>query len=196
MRRLASALAAGLAVALGACGGGDRQGVTVTEAEPTALPTRPPPSRFRSLPPDSAVRAPLDTIYADSALFADPALDSLRADSLETPAAPDFRRFWPRFRDALAAGADEAAALSTVDRARLRDLYPTLTTPPFAEGVRALTARDFRVVGPAREAVLTVGYDAAGAVVPEDEAVTEASLTLRFDVVDGAYRLVGLDRAG
>ena len=88
-------------VALLAAGcGGESQGVEITEADDS------PPSRtVRPLDP----RAPMDTTYADSGLFADPSLqlDSLRADSLrrdsvrqdslaQVPVAPDFRTFWPR----------------------------------------------------------------------------------------------------
>ena len=182
-------------VALAACGS-DAEGVAVTEAPPGAL-RAPVPGALG----DTARPAPLDTVYADSALSADPAFDSLAAGRADTvraaPAAPDFRAFWPRFQDAARAGQDARAALAAGGGAEaLRALGPTVFADPFLDGVLALAARDFRRDGAAREATVTVGYDRAGAVVPEDEAAREATATLRFDVVDGAYRLVGLDVAG
>ena len=189
MARLA--LAAAL-VALAACGS-DAEGVAVTEAAPGPL-RAPVPAAFG----DTARPAPLDTVYADSALFEDPALDSLAVDTARAaPAAPDFRAFWPRFRAAVRAGRGGGAELATERGAEaLRTLGPTVFADPFLDGVLALTARDFRRDGAARAATVTVGYDRAGVVVAEDEAVREATATLRFDVVDGAYRLVDLDLTG
>ena len=184
------AAALALSAVLAACGGGDRGGVPVTEADPgpAVAPPRPPPRV-----------APLDTVYADSGLYADPRLDSLRADSASGPAAalpeaaPDFRAFWPRFQRALRAGPDSAAAL-----ARLGEGSAPLDAlaGPFLDRALALTARDFRRDGAARDVQIRVGYDAEGAVVPEDEALTESAVRLRFEVVEGAYRLVRLDVAG
>ena len=180
-----------VARALAACGGNDSKGVAVTEA------------------PDVAARADLrpsglDTTYADSGLFADPRLhpdslradslrrDSLRADSLAQAARPDFRAFFPRFRAAAEAGTAAGLATDGVDR----DLLAAALAPPFRAGVLALTARDFAREGTARTAVVVVGYDTEGRVVPQDEADTESAVVLRFDVVDGAYRLVAVDLAG
>ena len=199
MRRPLGALV--LALALGACGGETPRGVEVTESTESALP---PPGPRRS--------AAFDTVYADSGLWAGAldrqrldgsGRDSLRQDSArqdppEPPAdaAPDFRTFWPRFRDAARAGRAPAAALASFSEAMSRDAFDrafeVALGDPFRDGVLALTPRDFRRAGTAREAAVTVGYDAGGRVVPQDEAVTEARATLRFDVVDGAYRLVGL----
>lgn len=187
-----AALAAAL-VALAACGS-DAEGVAVTEAEPGAL-RAPVPTAFD----DSLRPAPLDTVYADSGLVEGPASDSLvAADTVRAASAPpDFRAFWPRFQAALRAGRGGPAALAAGrGAAALPALGPTVFADPFLDGVLALTARDFRRDGAAREATVTVGYDRAGAVVPEDEAVREATATLRFDVVDGAYRLVDLALAG
>lgn len=185
MRPLALAVAAVLA----ACGG-DREGVAVTEAEPVG--------RVAPLPPGRT--APLDTVYADSGLYADPRLDSLladsaaRADALEpADAAPDFRRFWPRFQRALRTSPDSVEALA---RLRPGSAPVEAVEGPFLDRALALTARDFRRDGTVRDVQIRVGYDPDGRVVPEDEAATESSVTLRFEVVDGAYRLVRVDMAG
>ena len=200
MRRGALLLAA---LAAGACGGDRPQGVEITEA-----------------PPESEVRpgrrpAPLDTVYADSGLFADPRLrpDSLRADSLRrdslrqdsiarVPARPDFRAFWPRFRRSVQAGRDSVAARTAFSDALPRAAFDSLLyDAAFADSlvrprVLALTARDFRRAGTRREVTVTVGFDAEGRPVREDEAVTESAVVLTFDVVDGAYRLVRVRPAG
>lgn len=183
------AAALALAALLAACGG-DREGVPVTEAAP--VDAFPPPAPR----PDAA----FDTVYADSGLYADRFLDSLRADSATAgdslaPAAsgPDFRAFWPRFQRALRSRPDSVAALS---RLRPGSAPAEAVEGPFLDRALALTARDFRRDGPARDVQIRVGYDAEGAVVREDEAVTESSVALRFEVVEGAYRLVRVDVAG
>ena len=181
-----------LAATLAACGG-DREGVAVTEADPvgTLAPAAPPP-RFDT---------PLDTTYADSALFADPALDSLAADSAEADtlrvaaSGPDFRTFWPRFRAALA-DAPETLGTFAALREGSTPVDVLVADPLFRERVLSLTARDFRRQGTSRDVWVRVGFDRDGNVVPEDEAETESGLGLRFEVVDGAYRLVRLDAAG
>ncbi len=189
-----------LALVLGACGGETPRGVEVTEAGDSALP-----------PPGPRRAAAVDTVYADSGLWAGPdrqRLDSVRQDSLrrdslrrdpaapsapETP-APDFRAFWPRFRDAARAGPPSAAALAAFSDTMPREAFDralaVALAEPFRDGVLALTPRDFRRDGTAREATVVVGYDADGRVVAQDEAVAEAIVTLRFDVAGGAYRLV------
>lgn len=188
MRPLAVAL---LAVAVGACGS-EPEGVTVTEAEPDGSYAPPTPRRGLAF----------DTVYADDGLFDDPEIDSLAADSLRAdsladassrPAAPDFRQFWPEFQRAIREGEPAVTRLSDADAgAALDSLYVPAFEGLFREGVLDLTARSFRRQGSAREVSVVVGFDARGRVVPEDEAVREASLVLRFDVVDGAYRLVRL----
>ncbi len=202
MRRGALLLAA---LAVGACGGDRPQGVEVTEA--------PPESELRARP---GRPAPLDTVYADSGLFVDPSLrpdslrrdslrrDSLRADSVRQARAarPDFRPFWPGFLRAVRSGPDAVAALTAFSDVLPRDafddaLYPAVFSDgPFRDGLLGLTARDFRRDGTRRAVTVTVGYDADGRVVREDEAVTESAAVLTFDVVDGAYRLVRIDLAG
>ena len=207
MRALVLALAAA-ALPLAGCGGDPPRGVQVTEATDDArLPARPRQSLAS------------DTVYADSGRFVDPRLDSLRRDSLRAdsllvlgdgardappaeaaPQAPGFQTFWPRFRDAVRAGAEPTAAMARFSGALRREDFATTFESafgaPFRGPVLALTPRDFRRDGTAREVTVTVGYDARGEVVPEDEAETESSVTLRFDVVDGAYRLVSVALVG
>ncbi len=185
-------------LALGACGGDERRGVVVTEADPVAT----------VVPPGPRPPAAFDTVYADSGRFVDPSLDRLGADtldanSLETaaPAGPDFRTFWPAFRDAVRDGRAAVVAHTEfgadgMSRDRFDETIAAVLTPPFRDGVLALTARDFRIRGAARDVSVTVGFDAGGDVVPEDEAVTERSVRLRFEPRDGAYRLVGLEVVG
>ncbi|WP_420457199.1 hypothetical protein [Rubrivirga sp.] len=200
---VAVVLATGLC-GTGGCGGDASKGVEVTEA---------PAESERG--PSARRAAPFDSVYADSGLFSDPRFrpDSVRADSLRRDsvakdsarlaegARPDFRTAWPAFRAAVrqgrAAVRAQAAFSDAFPEADFPDLYgAAFAEGPFRDGVLALTARDFRRDGTARQATVTVGYDASGAVVPEDEAVTESSVVLRFDVVDGAYRLVRVVRAG
>ncbi len=205
MRALVALAVASLAVAAAGCGGDQPRGVQVTEATDDArLPARPRQSLA------------FDTVYADSGRYADPRLDSLRRDSLradslsargdeagsESPAAEpaspaaSFQAFWPRFRDAVRAGAEPTAALvrfsGDLRREDFGATFGSAFGAPFRGPVLALAPRDFRRNGAAREVTVTVGYDARGEVVPEDEAETESSVTLRFDVVDGAYRLVSV----
>ena len=203
--RAALALAV-VAAGLAACGGERPQGVEVTEADDGLVVARAP----------RPAGAASDTVYADSGLYADPRLDSLRRDSLgrdslapapappppadAAPAGPDFRAFWPRFRAAVEAGPDRAAGLAAfsdrLPRDRWADTWARAFDGPFRPGVLALTARDFARDGEARRATVVVGYDADGAVVRQDEAVRESRLALRFEVVDGAYRLVSADVSG
>ncbi|MGB3543041.1 hypothetical protein [Rubrivirga sp.] len=187
-------------VALLAAGcGGESQGVEVTEADDS------PPSRTVR-PPDP--RAPLDTVYADSGLFVDPSLqlDSLSADSLrrdsvrqdslaQVPVAPDFRTFWPEFRIALEDGPAAAASLAAIE-GDAESAIGRLLVGPFLDGALALSARDFRRAATSRMATVIVGYDADGTAVPQENALTESAVTLRFDVLEGEYRLVGLEVAG
>ena len=186
---------AALALILAACGS-EPEGVTVTEAEPDGYvaPRAPRPA------------SAFDTVYADSGLYADPALDSLAGSPADTtasaPAAPDFRAFWPRFQAALRTGADEVAALARlggggVPRAQFDEVWAgALRAGPFRDGVLALSARDFRRDGAAREASVVVGYDARGRVVRQDEAVRDSALVLRFEPVEGTYRLARLAVTG
>lgn len=197
----------GVAVALllAACGGETPQPIEVTEAEPVTIPR-----------PARPALAPLDTIYADSGLYVDPSLrlDSLRADSLRrdslrrdslvrgAAARPDFRTFWPAFVEAVRQGPAAVAARTAFSASLTREEFDAMVyehafgADPFRAGVLALTARDFERDGTAREARVVVGYGADGEIVPQDEAETESSVGLRFEVVDGAYRLVRVAFAG
>ncbi len=208
-----------MALALG-CGGDKPTGIEVTEAADDArLPSRPRVAPLDTVYADLGVFADsvagLDALRADSlrrdSLRADSLRrDSLRADSLRqdslrrdsvtraepAAAAPDFRTFWPRFQTAFRAGLEPTLALAqlSADLSR-RDVEAAVEAAsgaPFRAGVRALSPRDFRRDGTARQATVTVGYDRDGAIVPQDEAVTEAALTLSFDVVEGGYRLVAV----
>ena len=189
------------------CGGDRPQGVTVTEAEdPAGGPAARPSLAF-------------DTVYTDSGAFTDPSLqpDSLRADSLRRDSlradalrrdslrraarGPDFRTFWAAFQDAVRQDEPAVRALASysdrLDQEAFEGLYEAaFVGEPFRSRVLALTPRDFARDGAAREVTVIVGYDAGGNVVPQDEAETEASLTLRFEVVEGTYRLVRVAPAG
>lgn len=167
------------AAALLVAGCGQRApGVPVGQAEaPGRIPSASP-----LVPLDSALAA-ADSLRADSLLVAAP-------DSLDAPLAPlDFAAAWAEFRSAAVAG--RAGALARPDD---RDALEAALEPPFRERVLALTPRDFVRDGTRRTATVRVGFDAAGRVVPEDEAVRDAAVTLAFDVVEGAYRLVALGR--
>ena len=200
MRKATLVLAAVLI--LGACKG-RREGVAVTEAPPVGFPTA--PGRY----------AEGDTLYADLALAdslrADSlaAADSLRADSLAAAppaAAPDFRAFWTSFQAAVRTGRRAAVApLALVGPGGIAPAaWPDLAAAFLGDDVRplliALDATALRREGDARTATVTVGYDGAGNVVPQDEADTDSSVILRFEIVEAedgaAWRLVRVDVAG
>ncbi|MEL6614433.1 MAG: hypothetical protein AAFQ43_01770 [Bacteroidota bacterium] len=185
MRPLALVLA--VLVATG-CGGDSAQ----TEAGP-ALPPAPPDLPDVSDLDDADFASDLDSL--------DLVVDSLVADTLASgepeadpaPAAPSFEPFLREFKVALQTGrvADLAAkGLPAADLAAVAD------DADFRPRILSAGADRYRRYGTRREAYLVVGYDADGAVVPEDEAVTESALGLVFDVVDGEYRLVRVERAG
>lgn len=194
------------ALVFGGCGGDKPQGIEVTEA----------PSDSELLP-GARRPAALDTVYADSGLFSDPRFhpDSLRADSLRrdslardsalqaaaAPAAPDFRTAFPAFLAAVREGRSAVRARTAFSDALPEADFPMLYDAafgegPFRDGILALTARDFRRERTARVAMVVVGYDTEGRVVPQDEAETESAVILTFDVVEGAYRLTKIDLAG
>ena len=206
------ALLVGLAALVVGCGGERPRGVEVTAADDDAVLGRAPrPS------------AAFDTVYADSGLYADPRLrpdslhaDSLRRDSLTASASrfrqdslrraeaarPDFRTFWPAFQAAVRRDRAAVAALAAFSERFSRadfdgDLYAAaFAEGPFRDGALALSARDFRRDGTRRQASVVVGYDRDGRVVRQDEAAREEAVVLTFDVVDGAYRLVGVEPPG
>ncbi len=185
-------------LALGACKRGP-EGVAVTEAPPVAFPSA--PGRYTEG----------DTTYAgaDSLLVA----DSLLADSAVAAAAvaapdstPDFGRFWGAFRAAARSGRRaDVTALAVVGpngvaRADWPQAAEAITTDPFRALIAALDAQSLAFDGPARVATLTVGFDSDGNVVPEDEADTDSSVLLRFEIAEApggrAWRLVRVDFAG
>ncbi len=187
-------------LALGACKGGP-EGVAVTEAPPVAFPAA--PGRY----------AAGDTTFADAdSLLAPDAPDAPLADSVAPPpvaahdSAPDFGSFWAAFRAAARSGrrADVAALAVVGPGGVARADWPTvaeaITTEPFRAQIAALDSRSLAYDGPARTATLTVGFDSEGNVVPQDEADTDSSMILRFEIVEApggrAWRLVRADVAG
>ena len=178
---------AALLVALAAAGGcGERpDGVPVGQADDGAA--LPHPSGWRS--------GALDTVYADTLAFA----DSLRADSLaaaDTLAAaraPEAAPLWAAVQAAVRARRRAAWDDLTAGTAGAALAWEVLADGPFRDGLLALDARDLRRDGTARVARVVVGYDADGRVVPQDEADRDRALTLRLDVVDGAYRVTRVE---
>ena len=155
----------------------------------------------RALPDTVAAdSAPSDSLRRADSLRA----TALRADSLaraRDAARPDFRAFWPRFLAAAERGPDALRPLAAFSDRLPADDFAALYARAFEDDVftprvRALTARDFRREGTARSVSVLVGFDSEGAVVPQDEAVTESSVTLAFEIVGGAYRLVEIASAG
>lgn len=175
-----------LALAVGAAGCGEKPaGVPVGQADDGAALPR----------PDGWRSDALDTLYADTLAIA----DSLRADSLaaaDTVAAaraPDAADAWTAVQEAVRTRrrADWMALADDAPGAALA--WEVLAEGPFRDGLLALGARDLRRDGDARVARVVVGYSADGRVVPQDEADLDRTLTLRLDVVDGAYRVVAIE---
>lgn len=155
-------------------------GVPVGQADDSA-----PPAPWRS--------GALDTVYADSLpLFP---LDSLLADSaraadtLAVARTPTPAAAWEAVRAAVRSERRAAWDAATGGAPGAADAFDE-ATGDFRDGLLALGPRDLIADGDAREARVTVGYDAAGRVVPEDEAERDRVLRLRLDVVGGAYRVV------
>jgi len=155
-------------------------GVPVGQADDT-----PPPAPWRS--------QALDTVYADSLpLFP---VDSLLADSaaaadtLAVARTPTPTAAWEAVRAAVRSERRAAWDAATDGAPGAADAFAD-ATGDFRDGLLALDARDLIADGDAREARVTVGYDAAGRVVPQDEAETDRVLRLRLDIVAGAYRVV------
>ena len=187
------ALAAAALVPLAACSDGPPEGVPVGEAAPPETFAGDP---FASDPPDGPRRAatdssdrlelpplPGDSLRGDTLGLGPAEPDSLAAPDAPAPpdvAPPDFAPAWRAFLD----GRDLAAS-PDVARVAARAL-----APPFEPAVRDASPRAFQRDGARRTATVRVGFDAAGAVVPQDEAVRDSTLRLVFDLVDGAYRLV------
>ena len=188
---MSAARALALAGALAGCGGDAPEGLPVGQAPPPEAfardPFAAPPGTAarRAGDPDSLGARALrpDSLPADS-LRTHAGLDSLRAEPPSAPAAadaaPDLDAAWRAFL-----GGRDLATTPAARRAAARAL-----APPFGPAVRAAQPRTFRRDGTLRTAVVRVGFDAGGAVVPQDEAVRDSTVRLVFDVVDGAYRLV------
>lgn len=163
------------------------EGVAIGEAAPVGFPA--PSGRFLDG----------DTTYVDSS---DAAADSLAGDSSAVVradtvvAAPDFAAFWPAVQAAVRSGRRaDLAALALVGQGGIApDAWPAASDAvldaPVREALSALSARDVLAEGEARVARVVVGRDAAGAAVPQDEAVTDSALRLRFETVGGPWRLV------
>ena len=189
----ACVLAALFTVGLGACKSRPAGGA-VTEAPPGGAPA-------------PAVRdADGDTTYSDSAYAASDSLAGTLLDPLARPPAaaadstPDFDAFWADFRAAVRSG--RRADLAALTAPSVRDAAAALAEP-FRTPLLALDARDLarepapaQAGGDARIATTTVGFDAAGNVVPQDEADTDRTVALRFEIVAGAWRLVRVETAG
>lgn len=167
---------------LGACGG-EPSGVTVGEAPPVVL--APPPSRTPV--------AARDTVYADTLQVSGSDSAAVAADTLAVRPEPDeaLEALQRAVRDG------RRSALTTlapdVPATDLDLLWVLVESGPFRDGLLALAPRDLRRDGSARTARVVVGYDAAGQIVPQDEAETDRALAVRFDAVDGVYRIVGVD---
>ena len=187
MRSAALGLAVlGVAVLAPGCGK-KAEGVAIGEAAPVGFPA--PSGRFSDG----------DTTYVDSSYTA---TDSLAADSSVVAradtlvAAPDFAAFWRSVQAAVRSGRRaDLAALAVVGLGGIAPaVWPAASDAvldaPVREALGSLGARDVLVEGDARVARVVVGRDAAGAVVPQDEAVTDSALRLRFEAVGGTWRLV------
>ncbi|HEX9951645.1 MAG TPA: hypothetical protein VGB53_07745 [Rubricoccaceae bacterium] len=199
--RSAACLGAALVLVLGGCKGRSG-GVAVTEAPPVGFPG----ASGRYTEGDTVYAAFADSLAADSLLA-----DSLAAGSTAgTPEAapdstPDFRPFWAAFRAAVQSGRRPAvAALARVGPGGIApaawpDAASAFLDEPFRTPLLALDAEALARDGAARVATVVVGFDAAGTVVPQDEADTDAAVVLRFEIVAGeagaAWRLVRVDTA-
>lgn len=193
--------AALLALALGACGD-DRDGPRAVPVGEAPLPasvgdaweaprTAADTSDRLALPP-----LPSDDTLAVDTLAAGPLMaDGLRPDTLvapppaarpEAPAAPPEPAFGPVW---------EAFGAETAPPA-LRAAAARALAPPFGDAVGALTPRDFARDGSRRHATVRVGFDDAGAVVPQETAARDSTVHLVFDLVDGAYRLADIRFSG
>ena len=174
-------------VALSACGGESAQD-TSTVALPPEPPSFPEPDAFDDDDFEDLAATP------DTSVTADTLATSPEASGDATP-APTFEPFLREFKVALQeGGARRYAAIGSSLTAD--DLAALTADPAFQQKVLAAGPDRYRRYGNRRETYVVVGFDADGNIVPEDEAVTESGLGLVFDIVDGAYRLVRIERAG
>ena len=199
--RLGTVLGAALVLALAGCKG-RTGGVAVTEAPPVGFPG----ASGRYTEGDTVYAAFGDSLAADS-LAAD---STVRTAEAAPDSTPDFRPFWAAFRAAVRSGRRPGvAALARIGPGGIAPaawpaaaalLDEPFRTPLLALDAEALTREPAPAGGDARVATVVVGFDAAGAVVPQDEADTDAAVVLRFEIVAGeagpAWRLVRVDTAG
>lgn len=168
--------------------GDDRPTVEITEGDPVA-------ERRPLVTDDTSALAMADSIRADT-LRAD-SVEVAVEDSAAAPPPPEFDAFWIQFQAAVRSGnvnavtryaklGEEGIGLADIDQA-----YIKAFSEPFRSALLALSPRDFERDSVAREIQVVVGFDENGRVVPEDEADSDESIRLRFDVIDGRYRWVG-----
>lgn len=187
MRRTAWQVAVLWLAAVGSGCGSDAPGVPVGQAAEDSYNV-PRPSPWRS--------NALDTVYADT-LAPDPSrADSRAADTAavaEARQVPDVGPVWQAVQEAARRRQRAAWDAATGQAPGASLAWEALDGGPFLDGLLALTPRDLRRDGSARMARIVVGYDADGRVVPQEEAERDRTLTLRLDVVDGAYRVVDVE---
>ncbi len=158
-------------------------GVPVGQAEPA-----PPSAPWRSdaldsVYADSLPLFPLDSLALDSA----EAADTLVVERAPTPAAA-----WEAVRSAVRDRSRAGWNAATTGATGADDAFDD-ATGDFRDGLLALGTRDLIADGTSRVARVTVGYDAAGRVVPQDEAERDRTLVVRLDVDGGTYRVVRVD---
>lgn len=179
-------LAAVVAVALVATGcRRERPGVPVGQADDTPY----------VLPSLDAFAA--DTLAAGDSLALRPP-DSLAADSVRADAPADVAPAWAAVQAAVRTRREDAWRALAGDGADAARAWEWLAaeTPAgeaFRAGLLALSPRELARDGTARTARVVVGFDAAGRVVPQDEAETDRTLAVRLDVAGGAYRVVAVE---
>ncbi|WP_143536898.1 hypothetical protein [Rubricoccus marinus] len=172
-----------LAVALLASGCG---GENAQQPAAPALPPAPPSI------PDVGDLDDFDDAFEDADSLGTPEADSLEATALPDP-GPSFAPFLTEFKVALQKGTARRLAAPGLSA---QDFAAVAEDDAVRQHVLAAGVERYRREGTRREVYVVVGYDAEGNVVPEDEAITESAVGLTFDVVDGAYRLVRIERAG
>ena len=175
-----AALAAG-------CGGDSSEGET-----PTAFVPPPPPDPEVEEALEDLDPFPMDSLARDSVLAGTP--NTILEDEPGPSAPPPtFAPFLRDFKQALQTGDAGRFAAPTLSAS---DLALVAEDAAFRQRVLEAGPERYRRDGMRREVYVVVGYDMDGNVVPEDEAETESSLGLVFDVVGGAYRLVRVEAAG
>ena len=186
MRRARFALVA-LAVLVAGCGGDPSDGEATTAFVPP-----PPPDPEVADVLDDLEPFPADSLGRDSVLAETP--NTILGDEpVPSTPPPTFAPFLRDFKEALQTGDARRFAAPTLSAS---DLALVAEDPAFSQRVLEAGPERYRRDGTRREVYVVVGYDLDGNIVPEDEAETESSLGLVFDVVDGAYKLVRVEPAG